>query len=101
MARKKTTKSSAPNSNLFDNLEPFDPKSQANANSANLDNQTVSTPVSPLGPPRRIQPTDAAPTGEGAANARIAQLQAELKEARHAQQQLERRNFELETAVSR
>ncbi len=88
-------------SNPLSNLEPFDPGQLSASANTPAANQAKNLPVSPLGPPQRIeQPQQPVETLPQPGSVRIAQLEAALAEAREAQRQLERRNFELETAVS-
>ncbi|KAA3658918.1 MAG: hypothetical protein DWQ04_23695 [Chloroflexi bacterium] len=105
MAKKRQIKKNGLQSaNPLNNIETFDPGQLATGTSTKSSNQAKKLPASPLGPPQRIQPNpqqpiDPAPRSES--SLRITQLEAALSEAREAQYKLERRNFELETAVSR
>jgi len=109
MTKRQQTKTNSRQSkqpaNPLSDLERYDPDHLSNHAAA--DNQPKNLPVSPLGPPQRIQnapPVPAQPqlveSIQQPGSMRLSQLEAALHEARETQRQLERRNFELETAVS-
>ena len=106
MARKQPTKKNGlQSSNPLNNLEAYDPRQTSTSVGSSSEKQSKNLPMSPLGPPQRVQPKsqsqEAPPQPQSGTPLRISQLEAELKEALDAKKQLERRNFELETAVSR